>query len=141
MIRKITFFMSFFLLSALPPAEARDPQRWLTPPAPQITEGNRIVPVAEQFDGERYILHFPKPQQGDWRQTRYVVEIRRNDDQKFSATLATRAFVKDDEVVFVTVPSGSAEKYNLDVIDKSIYPHQRVWSGTLSSILLMPKER
>ena len=124
----------FTLLAYTTCAEARDPQRWVPPPAPQVVEGTRIVPAAEVFDGTDFILHLPKPDQADWRQTRYEVELSRNDEQRFMATLQTRPFVKDDEVVFFTIPKDSAGKFNIEVIDKAGYPYKKVWSGPLDAI-------
>lgn len=127
--------VSTFLLVA--PWTAWAAERWVPPPAPQVIDGERIVPRAEVFDGQRYILHLPKPEQLDWRQTRYFVEIARDDEQAFAGTLRTTPFVKDGEVVFVTLPKDSAEKYRIEVIDNSRYPFMRVWSGTIDSIEVM----
>lgn len=127
------------LMLVMSHAFARGPQRWVAPPAPQIVDAEAIVPVVEVFDDSHYILHMPKPEQTDWRRTRYEVEISRSDDQPFSATLSARPFVKDDEVAFFTIPPGSAGKYRLEIIDRSAYPFRRVWSGTLDSIKVMER--
>lgn len=125
------------LLTIATCAEARDPRRWVPPPAPQVVEGTRIVPEAEIFDGTDFILHLPKPEQVDWRQTRYEVEISRDDEQRFRGTLGTRPFVRDDEVVFFTIPKDSSGKFNIEVIDKASYPFKKVWSGSLDTIKVM----
>ena len=125
------------LMAAISSAFAGEPERWVAPPAPRIVDSEAIVPVVEVFDDARYILHMPKPEQTDWRQTRYEVEISRSDDHPFSATLSVRPFVKDDEVAFFTIPRGSAGKYRLEIVDRSVYPFRRVWSGTLDSIHVM----
>lgn len=127
----------FILLMIATCAEARDPQRWVPPPAPQVVEGTRIVPAVEIFDGTDFILHLPKPDQADWRQTRYEVEISRDDEQRFRATLYTRPFVRDDEVVFFAIPKDSASKFNIEIIDKAGYPFKKVWSGSLDTIKVM----
>lgn len=118
-------------------AEAKDPERWVPPPAPQVVEGTRIVPAVEIFDGTDFILHLPKPSQADWRQTRYEVKIHRDDEQRFRATLHTRPFGRDDEVVFFTIPKDSESKFNIEVIDTASYPFKKVWSGSLDTIKVM----
>ena len=127
------------LLSVTTSAEAGGPKRWVPPPAPQMVEGDRIAPIAEVFNSSNYILHFPKPEQTDWRQTRYEVQIRRSDEQPFAATVLTRPrpFAGDEELVFLTIPKDSASKFTIEVIDKDSYPYKRVWSGSLDKIEVM----
>lgn len=108
--------------------------RWVTPPAAQVIDGPAIVIKAEKFDDTDFIIHLQKPKQVDWRETRYTVNLARTDDQPFNATLATRAFVKDDEVVFLSIPKGSSDKYTIEVIDQTSYPFTRVFKGTIESI-------
>lgn len=119
------------------PTQAREPQRWVPPPAPRVENGAAIVPVAEVFGDSRYILHLPKPEQTDWRQKRYEVRMSRSDEQPLAVTLTTVPFDKEDEVVFFTIPKGAAEKYALEVIDKASYPYKRVWSGSVGEIAQM----
>lgn len=108
--------------------------RWVAPPAPEVTEGTPIRPEAEVDGDSHYIIHLPKAEQADFRSTRYSVYLERNDEQAFSATLETQAFGRDDEVVFLTIPKGSKDKYELEVVDRASYPHVRVFKASLGSI-------
>lgn len=125
---------SLVILSVANPAAAGDPRRWVPPPAPPVVEGTPIVPLAEISDGTHFILHLPKPEQVDWRRTRYEVELSRKEGGYFRVTLGTTPFVRDDEVVFMTIPKDSAGKFNIEVIDVASYPHKKVWSGAIDTI-------
>lgn len=139
MSSKQRFLVLLLLISAVSGVQAGEPKPWVPPPAPPVIDGEAIVPVAEVFDESRYILHLPKPEQRDWRQTRYEVSLRRSDGQPLSVTLSVTPFTKDDEVVFFMIPKGSADRFRLEVIDTSNYPFRRVWSGTLDSIKVMER--
>lgn len=121
------------MLAVLFSGNALAVHRWVAPPAPRVAEGTPIQPEAE-IAGDSYIIHLPKPKQADFRETRYRVYLNRDDEQAFSATLETEAFAKDDEVVFLTVPKGSKDKYELEVIDRGSYPFTRVFKASLGSI-------
>lgn len=135
---KCMFFAGALFLG-MPGQAAETPQihRWVPPPAPQIQDGERIVPVAEVFGSTGYIVHLPKPEQVEWLRTRYEVQLHRDGEQRFRATLVTRPFTKTDEVVFITLPPESAGDFHLEVIDKARYPYQRVWAGSVASIKVM----
>ena len=139
MSSKQRFLVLLLLISAVSGVQAGQPEPWVPPPAPRVIDGEAIVPVAEVFDESRYILHLPKPEQGDWRQTRYEVDLTRSDELPLSVTMSVTPFTKDDEVVFFTIPKGSAAKFRLEVVDTSNYPFRRVWSGTLDSIQVMER--
>ncbi|WP_139943000.1 hypothetical protein [Fulvimonas soli] len=79
-------------------------------------------------------MHLPKPEQEDWRATRYQVNIKRDGEDQFAAELQTRPFRKTEEVFFVTVPPASADKYEIEVIDQGAYPFTRVYKGNLAGI-------
>lgn len=121
------------LLAALFTGNAWAVDRWVAPPAPRVRDGTPIQPQAEIYADHRYIIHLPKPE-GDWRQRRYLVYLERSDEQPFWATLETQIFEKDDEVVFITIPKGSQDKYPLEVVDRTSYPYTRVFKGNLGSI-------
>lgn len=125
---------AILLLSTLLATQVFATERWVPPPAPQVIAGETIGVAAEIYNESRFIIHLHKPKQVDWRETRYEVHLRREDDQPFSATLRTRAFLKDDEVIFLTIPKGTKDKYRIEVIDPSTYPHRRVFYDTLGAI-------
>lgn len=122
------------LLAVLICGNAVAVDRWVPPPAPALSDGTPIQPQAEIYGDSRFIIHLPKPKQADWRQRRYAVEVEGRNGHTFRATLETRAFGLDDEVVFVTVPKGSQDQYQIEVIDQSRYPRVRVFKGALSAI-------
>lgn len=122
------------LLTTLLATQAFATDRWVSPPAPQVITGETILVNAEIYDDSNFIVHLQKPEQVDWRQTRYDVHLSREDDQPFIATLKTRAFTKGDEVIFLTIPKGTKDKYKIEVIDPTSYPYTRVFLGALSSI-------
>jgi hypothetical protein len=122
------------LLTVLISGDALALHRWVPPPAPRIQDGTPIQPEAEIYPDGSFIIHLPKPEQVDWRQTRYVVELKRNDEHTFSATLKTDPFARNDEVFFLTIPKNSKEKYELEVIDRGSYPFVRVFKGNVGTI-------
>lgn len=124
----------FALITILLSGNALAARRWVPPPAPQIQDGTPIAPEAEIFADGSFIIHLPKPEQVDWRQTRYIVELRRNDEHAFDATLKTDPFTKNDEVFFLKIPKDSKEKYEIEVIDRGSYPFTRVFKGSLGII-------
>lgn len=138
-MRYAAILLAGALLVAATAQAAETPRldRWVPPPAPHIRDGERIAPMAEVFGGTGFIVHLPKPEQADWRQTRYEVVLKRAGEQRFRVTLVTRPFTKTDEVVFITLPADSAADFVLEVIDQGRYPYQRVWEGSVASIEVM----
>lgn len=125
---------TLILLAAFISTQAMAVDRWVPPPAPPIKDGTPIQPQAEIYGDSHFIVHLPKPEQADWRQTRYRVHLQGNEAHAFGATLSTEAFGRDDEVVFLTIPKGSKAQYEIEVIDRSSYPYVRVFKGGLGMI-------
>jgi hypothetical protein len=121
-------------IAVVGPVAAGEIERWVPPPAPMTVDATPIQPVAEVRGDGDYIIHLPKPSHADWRLRRYQAVLRRGDDQRLVVTLETVPFVRDDEVVFITVPVGAASKYELEILDRGTYPFGRVFKGLLSEI-------
>jgi hypothetical protein len=114
--------------------EAQEFHRWVPPPAPMVEEGAPIQVRAETNGNGKYIIHLGKPQQVDWRQTRYRVYLKGNDAFPLYARTVTSPFADDDEVSFITIPAEHKNDVSIEVVDESQYTHKKVYFGKIGDL-------
>ncbi len=124
------------LALSLSPASAAE--HYVPPPAPQIVDGTPIK-VEREVNGSRQIIHLARSTPADFRQLvgNYIVDLDCAGTLNLSAQLSPRTSPLgsvNEELVFLTLPEGQDASCLLTVMDRSHYPWQRVFRGTIGSI-------
>lgn len=119
-------------------ANASAMERYVMPPAPQVYVG-RTVQVEREISGNFSLIHIKRATPAPFSQYAgdYLVHVDCKGDFTFSADLATQMLRMPDsmeELVFLTLPEGMADKCTLTVTSRAKYPWTRVFQGTVASI-------
>lgn len=119
-------------------ANASALERYVMPPAPQVYVG-RTVQIEREISGNFSLIHIKRAEPAPFSQYAgdYLVNVDCKGDFTFNADLATqmlRSAEPIEELVFLTLPQGMADKCTLTVISRAKYPWTQVFQGTVASI-------
>jgi hypothetical protein len=112
--------------------------RFVPPPAPQINDG-APVQVEREIFGNTSIIHVKRSTPAPFRQLTgdYLADVDCAGDNRFKADLRTWTSPRgstDEELVFLTLPTGLEDRCTFSVVSRDNYPWTRVFKGTVSSI-------